>query len=40
MVSVSGIIVIAKILGFDKRMVTANAFGATIQTDLISISET
>ena len=39
MVSVSGIIVIAKILGFVKRMVTANAFGATIQTDLISISE-
>ncbi len=39
MVSVSGIVVLAKILGFVKQMVTANAFGATIQTDLISISE-
>ncbi len=39
MVSVSGIVVLAKILGFIKQMVTANAFGATIQTDLISISE-
>jgi putative peptidoglycan lipid II flippase len=39
MISVSGIVVLAKILGFIKQMVTANAFGATIQTDLISISE-
>lgn len=39
MISVSGIVVLAKILGFLKQMVTANAFGATIQTDLISISE-
>ena len=39
MVSVSGIVAIAKILGFGRRVVTANAFGATIHTDLISISE-
>ena len=39
MVSVSGIVILAKILGFIKQMVTANAFGATIQTDIISISE-
>ena len=39
MASVSGIVILAKILGFVKQMVTANAFGATIQTDLISISE-
>ncbi len=39
MLSVSGIVILAKILGFVKQMVTANAFGATIQTDLIYISE-
>lgn len=39
MLSVSGIVILAKILGFIKQMITANAFGATIQTDLISISE-
>ena len=39
MLSVSGIVVLSKMLGFIKQMVTANAFGATIQTDLISISE-
>ena len=38
-VSVSGIVILAKVLGFIKQMVTADAFGATIQTDLISISE-
>ena len=39
MASVSGIVILAKIVGFVKQMVTANAFGATIQTDIISISE-
>ena len=37
--SVSGIVFLAKIFGFVKQMVTANAFGATIQTDIISLSE-
>lgn len=39
MLSVSGIVILGKIFGFIKQIVTANAFGATIQTDLISISE-
>ena len=39
MISVSGIVVLAKILGFVKQLTTAAAFGATVQTDLISISE-
>ena len=39
MASVSGVVIIAKIMGFVKQMVTANAFGATIKTDIISISE-
>ena len=39
MLSVSGIVVLAKILGFVKQMITANAFGATIHTDIISLSE-
>lgn len=38
-ISVSGIVLIAKLLGFLKQMITANAFGATLQTDIISISE-
>lgn len=38
-ISVSGIVLIAKLLGFLKQMITANAFGATLQTDMISISE-
>lgn len=38
-ISVSSIVVLAKILGFAKQMITANAFGATKETDLISISE-
>ena len=38
-ISVSGIVLIAKMFGFIKQIVSANAFGATIQTDLISISE-
>ncbi len=39
LISVSGIVLLAKLLGFIKQMVTANAFGATIQTDIISLSE-
>lgn len=39
MISVSGIVVIAKVLGFIKQMITANIFGATIHTDIISLSE-
>ena len=39
MISVSGIVVLAKIFGFIKQMVTANAFGATIHTDIIALSE-
>lgn len=38
-VSVSGIIIIAKILGFIKQVLTASYFGASIQTDLIYLSE-
>lgn len=37
--SVSGIVLLAKIIGFVKQIITANAFGATIETDLISLSE-
>lgn len=37
--SVTSIIIIAKILGFIKQMITASTFGATIKTDLISLSQ-
>lgn len=37
--SVSGVILLTKLLGFIKQAVTASAFGATIETDLISLSE-
>lgn len=37
--SVSSIVIFAKLLGFVKQMVTANAFGATIQTDVIYMAE-
>ena len=37
--SVSIIIIIAKVLGFIKQVLTASYFGATIQTDLIYLSE-
>ena len=37
--SVSGVILLAKLLGFVKQAVTASTFGATIETDLISLSE-
>lgn len=39
MLSVSGIVILAKILGFIKQMMTASTFGATIYTDIISLSE-
>lgn len=37
--SVTGIIVLAKLLGFVRQMVTASLFGATLETDLISLSQ-
>lgn len=37
--SVSGVILISKLMGFVKQMVTAAAFGATVETDLISLSQ-
>lgn len=37
--SVTGVILLAKLMGFVKQTVTAAAFGATIETDLISLSE-
>lgn len=37
--SVAGIVLISKVFGFLKQMITANAFGATIETDLISLSQ-
>lgn len=37
--SVTGVIVLAKLLGFVKQMLTASAFGATIETDLITLSQ-
>ena len=39
MASVSGLVILSKILGFVKQIVTANAFGATIHTDIITLSE-
>ncbi len=37
--SVSGIVILAKLMGFVKQMITADAFGANRGTDLISLSE-
>lgn len=37
--SVTGIVLLSKALGFIKQMVTASAFGATIETDLINLSQ-
>lgn len=37
--SVTGILLLSKLLGFAKQMVTASVFGATIETDLINLSE-
>ena len=39
LLSVSGIVLLSKVLGLVKQMVTANAFGATVDTDIISLSE-
>ena len=37
--SVTSVILISKIMGFVKQMITASNFGATLETDLISLSE-
>ncbi len=39
LISVSGIIMISKILGLIRQIVTASAFGTTVETDIISLSE-
>lgn len=38
-ISVSGIVLTAKLLGFVKQMVMAASFGATVETDMISLSQ-
>ena len=37
--SVTGLLLISKLLGFVKQMVTAAAFGAALETDLINLSQ-
>lgn len=37
--SVTGVLILAKIMGFIKQMVTASVFGATAETDLINLSQ-
>ena len=37
--SVTGVIIIAKLLGFVKQMVASGAFGATLDTDIINIAQ-
>ncbi len=37
--SVTGIIIISKLFGFVKQMVVSSAFGATLETDLINLSQ-
>ena len=37
--SVTGLLIVSKLLGFVKQMVTASAFGATLETDLINLSQ-
>ena len=37
--SVTGVIFLAKLLGFVKQMVVSSAFGATLETDLINLSQ-
>ena len=37
--SVTGVIIVAKILGFVKQTVAASLFGATLETDLINLSQ-
>lgn len=39
MFSVTGVIIVAKLLGFVKQAVTAGLFGATLETDLITLSQ-
>ena len=38
--SVTGVILLAKLTGFVKQMLTAGLFGATLETDLILLSQT
>ena len=40
LVSVSGIVILAKVLGFAKNIVMASTFGASIETDLITLANT
>ena len=37
--SVTGVLIVAKIIGFLKQIITAKTFGADKETDLISLSE-
>lgn len=37
--SITGVIIVAKLLGFAKQAVTASLFGATLETDLITLSQ-
>lgn len=37
--SVTGILLLAKLLGFVRQMVTASAFGTSLETDLITLSQ-
>ena len=37
--SVTGLVILSKLMGFVKQMVVANQFGTTIETDLITLSE-
>ena len=37
--SVTGLLIVSKLLGFVKQLVTASAFGTTLETDLISLSQ-
>ena len=37
--SVTGLMIVSKLLGFVKQMVTASTFGTTLETDLISLSQ-
>lgn len=37
--SVTGVIILAKLLGFAKQAVTASLFGATLETDIITLSQ-
>ena len=37
--SVTGIVFLAKLIGFVKQMVVSSAFGATLETDLINLSQ-